>query len=245
MRDAVIITGVGKGFGRALAKALVESHHVIGISRNDADLRTLRAELEPLSKSFELIAADVSDFSGTEKKIVGCLDAGGRNLRGLVNNAGVFCRRSITELSMEEIIDVSSVNLFGAVNMTKVTLPYFLAAGGGKVINISSILSAQGLPDLSAYAISKGGLDAFTRCMANELAEKNIAVNSVLPGFSKTSYFDKFSENKVRYQSILSRIPMARWGEADEIVGLCRFLLSDDSSYITGASIPVDGGWMA
>ena len=146
---------------------------------------------------------------------------------------------------MEEILNVSAVNLFGAVNLTKVVLPYLLAGGSGKIVNISSILSLQGLPDLSAYAISKGGLDAFTRSMAVELADKNITVNSVLPGFSKTSYFEKFAEDEGLLKMTLDRIPMGRWGEPEELIGVCKFLLSSESSYITGASIPVDGGWLA
>jgi len=245
MRKAVIITGVGKGFGRALAKSLIESYHVVGLTRSRSDLQDLRAELELTSHSFELIEADVSDFTGTEERVTTCLDATEYPLFGLINNAGIFCRRSIFELSMKDIMDVSAINLFGAVNMTKISLPYLLDSGGGKIINVSSIISAQSPADLSAYAISKGGMDAFTRSMANELGDKNIAVNSVLPGFSKTSYFERFSQNRDRFDKTLDRIPMGRWGEPDEIVGICKFLLSNESSYITGASIPVDGGYMA
>ena len=115
----------------------------------------------------------------------------------------------------------------------------------GRIINISSIISQSALPELSAYAVSKGGLDAFTRSLAVEYGEYNIAVNSILPGFCKTSYFDTFSKNRELFHMTLQRTPMNRWGENNELLGLCRFLLSSEASYVTGASIPIDGGWLA
>lgn len=245
MRYAVIVSGVGAGFGRSLTKGLIRGHHIIGISRNQARLEALSLELLSTGHSFELIQADVSQFSETEEKVVKSLEVGKYQLVGLVNNAGVRCRKGIEHLSMSEIMDVSAVNLFGAVNLTKAVLPFLARAPYGRIINVSSIVAARALPDLSAYAISKGGLEAFTRSMAVELAGRGIAVNSLLPGFSKTSYFEKFSENKALLDMTLSRIPMRRWGNEDEILGISRFLLSEESGYITGASIPVDGGWMA
>jgi NAD(P)-dependent dehydrogenase (short-subunit alcohol dehydrogenase family) len=245
MRHAVIVSGVGAGFGRSLAKGLIRDNHIIGISRNLARLEELSVELLSTGLSFELIQADVSQFSETEEKVVKSLEGGKYQLVGLVNNAGVRCRKGIEHLSMSEIMDVSAVNLFGAVNLTKAVLPFLSRAPYGRIINVGSIIAMRALPDLSAYAISKGGLEAFTRSMAVELAGRGIAVNSLLPGFSKTSYHEKFSENKALLDMTLSRIPMRRWGNEDEIVGISRFLLSEESGYITGASIPVDGGWMA
>ena len=245
MREALLISGVGKGFGRSLAKHLVSDFHIVGISRNPESLESLRADLLETDQSFDLILSDVSNFEDTEEKIQSLLNSNPFKLVGLINNAGVRSRKPIDELSMSEIMSVSAVNLFGAVNLTKAVLPYFYKLGHGRVINVSSIISAQALPDLSAYAISKAGLDGFTRSMAVELAHKNISVNSILPGFSKTSYHEKFIQNKDLFDMTINRIPMGRWGEEDEIVGLCRFLLSDEARYITGASIPVDGGWLA
>jgi len=120
-----------------------------------------------------------------------------------------------------------------------------LKNGCGRIINISSILGEIALPDLAGYNISKGALNSLTQSIAIEFAEKNITVNGVAPGFCKTSYYDSFKENKKMYEEVLSKIPMKRWGESSEIIGICDFLLSDSAQYITGTTIPVDGGWLA
>lgn len=245
MKKVVVVSGVGKGFGRELAKGLVGDYHIVGLSRNGHDLQSLGDELADLSQSFGLIETDVANFEDTEERVVEHLGSVKGEVYGLINNAGVRCRGAIADLTMEKILDVSRTNLFGAVNLAKVLLPYFLSAGAGRIINISSIVSVQGLADLSGYAISKGGLDAFTRSLAVELGSRNIGVNSVLPGFSNTSMGANVSQNKDLFEMTMRNIPLGRWGEADEIVGVCKFLLSDGARYITGASIPVDGGWLA
>lgn len=245
MREALLISGVSQGFGRSLAKNLVNDYHIIGLSRSEDKLNKLRGELRETGQSFDLVLADVSNFGETEARVTGILDSIDNKLVGLINNAGVRSRKAISELSMEEIIDVSSVNLFGAVNLTKTVIPYLLKNGYGSVVNVSSIISQRALPDLSAYAISKAGLDAFTRSMAVELADRKITVNSVLPGFSTTPFTEELRKKQDLVKMTLNRIPMGRWGDEDEIVGVCRFLLSSEARYITGVSIPVDGGWLA
>lgn len=245
MREALLISGVSQGFGRSLAKNLVNDYHIIGLSRSEDKLNKLRGELRETGQSFDLVLADVSNFGETEARVTGILDSIDNKLVGLINNAGVRSRKAISELSMEEIIDVSSVNLFGAVNLTKTVIPYLLKNGYGSVVNVSSIISQRALPDLSAYAISKAGLDAFTRSMAVELADRKITVNSVLPGFSTTPFTEELRKKQDLVKMTLNRIPMSRWGDEDEIVGVCRFLLSSEARYITGVSIPVDGGWLA
>lgn len=245
MREALLISGVSQGFGRSLAKNLVNGYHIIGLSRSEDKLNKLRRELHETGQSFDLVLADVSNFGETEARVTGILDSIDNKLVGLINNAGVRSRKAISELSMKEIIDVSSVNLFGAVNLTKTVIPYLLKNGYGSVVNVSSIISQRALPDLSAYAISKAGLDAFTRSMAVELADRKITVNSVLPGFSTTPFTEELRKKQDLVKMTLDRIPMGRWGDEDEIVGVCRFLLSSEARYITGVSIPVDGGWLA
>lgn len=245
MKKIVVITGVGKGFGRELAVFLAKDFHIIGISRSAEDIGSLSEELRQKTDDFDLIEADVSDFKKTSELLTELLNKKSNSLYGLINNAGVRCRKNILDLTMEEIIDVSNVNLFAVINLTKTVIPYFIKSGSGRIINISSILSQSAMSDLSAYAVSKGGLDAFTRSMAVELGSKKIAVNSILPGFCKTSYYPQFSKNEELLNMTLEKIPMGRWGESDELIGICEFLLSERSSYITGASIPIDGGWLA
>lgn len=245
MRRSVVISGVGLGFGRALATNLVERFHVIGISKTEENLESLRVRLAQSGKSFDLLLADVSDFESTKEKLELILESSPYGLFGLINNAGVRWRQSIDDLDIEAMRHVVDVNLFGAINLAQTSIPFMAANGEGRIINVSSILATQALPNLSAYSVSKAGLDAFTRSMAVELAPKNIKVNSILPGFCKTSYHEKFAQNRALLEMTLARIPMGHWGQDDELVGICEFLLSPGASYMTGASIPVDGGWLA
>lgn len=244
MKKVVLITGAGKGFGRELVKALSDEFRVVAISRTEADLVSLQAEM-PTDSGVKYVRADVSEFESTKSKLSEVLSEIEGSIFGLINNAGVRCRKNFLELSMSEMISVSQVNLFAAINLSQFLLPYMLQAGAGRIVNISSILSQSALPELSAYAVSKGGLDAFTRSLAVEFGERNIATNSILPGFCKTSYYSKFSKNTELLSMTLQNTPMRRWGEDSELVGLCRFLLSDGAGYINGASIPIDGGWLA
>lgn len=244
-KKLVVITGVGKGFGRELAKALSEDYHILGISRTSNDLDSLKYELELKGEKSNLLCADVANFEEVTALLRGELHKISKPVYGLINNAGVRCRKKFTELSIAEFIDVSNVNLFAAVNLCSAVLPSMLSQKSGRIINVSSILSKSALPELSAYAVSKGGIDAFTRSLAVEYGEYNIAVNSILPGFCKTSYYPNFSQNTELLSMTLQNTPMRRWGEINELVGLCRFLLSDAAGYINGASIPIDGGWLA
>lgn len=245
MKKIIVVTGVGKGFGRALFKSLLNQYSVIGITRDANDIDSLREEIARYSGEFQLIQEDVSNFDIIAKSVTSAINSMEGMPYGLINNAGVRCRKSIDLLAINDFIEVCNVNLFGAINLTNALLPMLRENRQGRIINISSILSQGALPELSAYAVSKGGLDAFTRSAAVELGDQNITVNSILPGFCKTSYFSKFSQNSELLNMTLDRTPMKRWGDDDELIGLCDFLLSENASYITGTSIPIDGGWLA
>lgn len=245
MKKVVLISGVGKGFGRRLVKSLSKDYDVIGISRTQSDLDSLSNELRHDGLQASFICSDVASFDETKEQITTLLDKLDAPLYALINNAGVRCRKEFADLSMQEFIDVSNINLFGAINLALLSIPYMLENGGGRIVNISSIISQSALPQLAAYAVSKGGLDALTRSLAVEYGKDNISVNSILPGFCKTSYYPEFSKNTALLNLTLEKTPMNRWGEDSELVGLCRFLLSDEASYITGTSIPIDGGWLA
>lgn len=245
MNKVVVITGVGKGFGRELVKSLCNDYYVIGISRTSDDLDSLENETAKSSHNVVLKCLDLSDFENTRMVLSEELEKLRKPVFGLINNAGVRCRKAFTELSVTDFLDVARVNLFAAINLSSILLKYMLKEKAGRIINISSILSQSALPELSAYSVSKGGLDAFTRSLAVEYGHKNISVNSVLPGFCKTSYYPTFAKNHELLDMTLRNTPMNRWGEDNELVGLCRFLLSPEAGYINGASIPIDGGWLA
>ena len=245
MRPIIIVTGVGKGFGKELLKYFVKDYYVIGITRSEDDISLLEDEIRYEKENFELIECDVTNYELLQEKLTNCLENKSNLVYALINNAGVRCRESFLSLSMTDIKNVVEVNLFAAVFLSKLVLPFFINNGGGRIINISSILSTNALPDLSAYSLSKAGLDGFTRSLAAEFADQGITCNSILPGFCKTSYFDKFKANDDLYDMTLSRIPAKRWGTDDELIGVCELLLSAGGGYINGACIPVDGGWTA
>lgn len=245
MKKVILISGVGKGFGRELVKSLSKEYDVLGVSRTEEDLDSLREELQNIGLSATLVTADIADFDQAKKLIIASLNELDAPLYGLINNAGVRHRKKFLDLSVTDFMNVSGVNLFGSINLALLAMPRMIQNGQGRIINISSIISKSALPELSAYAVSKGGLDALTRSLAVEYGQNNITVNSILPGFCKTSYYPKFSKNSELLNMTLQKTPMNRWGEDNELVGLCRFLLSSEAAYITGTSIPVDGGWLA
>lgn len=245
MKRVVVITGVGKGFGKELLKSLCKDYYVIGISRTSEDIESLEKETAKSSQNIVLKCLDVSDFDKTRMVLSEELEKLQNPVYALINNAGVRCRKAFTELTVTDFLDVAKVNLFASINLSSILIKFMLKEKVGRIINISSILSQSALPELSAYSVSKGGLDAFTRSLAVEYGDKNISVNSILPGFCKTSYYPTFAKNHELLSMTLRNIPMNRWGEDNELVGLCKFLLSSEAGYINGASIPVDGGWLA
>ena len=145
MRPVIIITGVGKGFGRELLKYFVGDYYVVGITRSADDISLLEDEMHHAKANFELIASDVTNYELLEKKLRACLEGKANSVFGLINNAGVRCREPFLSLSMADIKNVVEVNLFSAIFLSKLVMPFFINNGGGRIINISSILSKNKL----------------------------------------------------------------------------------------------------
>jgi len=240
----VLITGVGKGFGRELFLYLKDRYKIIGVTRSECDIDSLLSEIGGKQADIDLLLGDVADryfLNDVLKPLL--IQRGG--LWGLINNAGVRFRKDFLEVTHQDIQEVLDVNLIAPMMLTQMCIPLMLSSGGGRVVNISSILSESALSQLSIYASSKGGIDAFTRSIAVEFGGRNITCNSILPGFCETSYFPKFQENNELYKMTIDRTPMKKWGAASEINEICKLLLGDGGQYINGVSIPVDGGWLA
>jgi NAD(P)-dependent dehydrogenase (short-subunit alcohol dehydrogenase family) len=240
-----LITGVGKGFGRELFVHRVKNFgNVVGFTRSREDIVSLENELADEVNRFFLFDVDVTDYASVNQII---LDLRTRNLEviNLINNAGMRYRKPYLEIANEDLQAVFNNNVVSIHNLCKACIPTMLKHGRGRIVNISSILGEIALPDLAGYNISKGALNSLTQSLAVDFAERNITVNGVAPGFCKTSYYGDFKQNEELHEGILGRIPMKRWGESSEIVGICDFLLSDSAGYITGTTIPVDGGWLA
>ena len=149
----------------------------------------------------------------------------------------------ITEKELHEVFKVNFYSIFFLIQNYRNYLSKLKRKGS--VVNVSSIVGEIGFKELSAYASSKGALTSLTKSLASELSSEEIRLNSISPGFIKTSFYKKFKKKKKLYNWTLSRIPMNRWGSPEEISKLISFLISDDSSYINGENINVDGGWLS
>lgn len=243
--EVTLITGVGKGFGRDLFVHQVKNFgNVVGLTRSQEDIANLKEELAKETNKFSLFAVDLTDFDDVNRIVLELQDQG-LNIINLINNAGMRFRKPFLEISNMDLQTVFSTNVISVHNLCRACIPSMIERSHGRIINISSILGEIALPDLAGYNISKGALNSLTKSLAVEFAEKNITVNAIAPGFCKTSYYDAFKKNKTLHEEVLNKIPMKRWGESSEIIGICDFLLSDSAQYITGAIIPVDGGWLA
>ena len=245
MKDCIVITGVGKGFGAELFKYFIQKYHVIGLTRSVEDIELLNNSFSSYSENFNLFAVDVTDRLNVLAILTPFINNNYFSIFGLINNAGVRSRKSIEDLDILDFERIASVNLFAPIYLSKLLLPGMQSLKRGRIINISSIISVNALPDLSAYAVSKAGLDGFTRSLTAEYAHLGITCNSILPGFCETSYFPTFKNKSDLYNMTLLRTPAQRWGKSSELVGICDLLLGNSGGYINGVSIPVDGGWTA
>jgi len=245
VKKTLIITGVGKGFGRDLFQYFIKDYYVIGLTKSEDDCDQIIRENLTIKSDFEVINCDVTDYEKLERTLGNIINKRSQSVYGLINNAGIRYRKSLTELNITEVKRVCEVNLYAPIVLTKMVLPYLVKNKSGRIINISSILAQSALPDLAAYTVSKAGLDGFTRSVTAEFASCGITCNSILPGFCKTSYFESFAQNSELYNMTLDKTPAKRWGESQELIGICELLLGDRGGYINGANIPVDGGWIA
>jgi len=167
-------------------------------------------------------------------------------INGLVNNAGMRFRKNFLDINRKEIKKVFEVNFFASFSIMQIFSRFLIKnRTKGSIVNIASIVGQIGFDELSAYAATKGALISLTKCLSLELSEYEIRVNSISPGFTKTSFYKNFKRNKKSlYSWTLKKIPLKRWGEPSEIANLITFMLSERSNYINGENINIDGGWL-
>ncbi len=162
---------------------------------------------------------------------------------GLVNNAGIRQRKNFLDINNKDFDEVINNNLKSVFRLSQL-FSTIIKKKGGSIINISSIVGPRGFENLSGYAMSKSGINGLTKSLALELAKKKIRVNSICPGFIKSSYASNFKKNQKKlYGYTLSRTPLNRWGTCEEVANLILFILSEESSYMTGNELYIDGGW--
>lgn len=235
-----LVSGASRGIGRAIVLALAAEGAKIGLNfhSNEEAARAVADEITALGSTALLLQADVSDAEAARGMIKRVVDEWGR-LDVLVNNAGITRDRSLRKLTDEDWMTVISNNLNSVYWCTSAAMPVMIQQAYGRIINISSFVGQAGNFGQANYAASKGGIIAFTKTAAIELAKFNITVNALAPGFTLTDMLAKVPENI--QDQIKARIPMGRFGEPEEIAKAVLFLAAD-ADYITGQQINVNGG---
>jgi L-xylulose reductase len=196
------------------------------------------ADLQRSCPGTQTISVDLSDWQATRTALKSLPP-----LDGLVNNAGTAIIKPFNEFSEKDFDDTINVNLKAAFNVSQIAVP--LIRPGGSIVNISSLAALSAMPGHATYSISKAGIDGLTRSLALELADRKIRCNSVNPTVILTRMGRENWSDPAKAGPLLARIPMGRFGEVDEVVNPICFLLSDQSSYINGHSLPIEGGYRA
>ena len=240
-----VVTGAGRGLGRTMALALAAAGADVAVSsRTEGELLLVRDEIRGLGRRSEAIMADCTVESDCDALIASTVDRLGA-VDILVNNAGMNIRKAVLELSAEEYRQVLATNLEGYFHCARAAGRRMVVQGSGKVINVSSIMGRVALPGQGAYASSKGGVEQLTKVLALEWAASGVQVNAIAPTYFETELTRPLFEEPSRRGFIEERTPMGRWGQPHELAGAVIFLASDASSFVTGHSLVVDGGWTA
>ena len=236
-----LITGAARGIGKAIAKKFAENGYNVVINYVSAktDIKTLTKEFEDLGVKVLLVKADVSNKEEAEGLVNQTIEKFGK-IDVLVNNAGITKDNLLMRMSEEDFEKVININLKGTFLVTKYAIKYMMKKRCGSIVNLASVVGVAGNAGQCNYAASKAGIIGFTKSIAKELASRNIRANAVAPGFIKTDMTEVLSDSVK--ENINSQIPLKRMGTAEEVANLVYFLSSEQSSYITGQVINVDGG---
>ena len=239
-----LVTGGNGGIGKGVALGLARAGASVAVAaRNQDKTAEAVAEIETTGASAFGVSCDVKERDAVEGAIASCVERFG-GLDIVVNNSGVNVRKLPQDLSLEEWQNVIDVNLTGVFLVSQSAYPELVKRGGGKVINIGSMMSIFANETLAPYASSKGGVVQFTKACAAAWAKDNIQVNAILPGWISTDMTEPLRTNMPeRYRTITERTPVKRWGTPDELAGTAVFLAAAASNFVTGAAIPVDGGY--
>ena len=236
-----LITGATRGIGKEIALELAENGFDIAINyRSESDVNSeVKKEIEKNGVRCELVGADVANFEQCEKMVKETIEKFGR-IDVLVNNAGITRDGLIMRMKKEDFESVIDINLTGTFNVTRNVIPYMIKQRSGRIISLSSVVGVAGNAGQTNYSASKAGIIGFTKSLAKEVASRNILVNAVAPGFIDTD-MTKVLSDSVK-EGIHAQIPLRRMGTPREVAKVVKFLSSDDSSYITGQVINIDGG---
>ena len=241
--QVALVTGASAGLGRAIAIALAEAGADVACHGNTRSPEQTCQTLSEFGRKTLPLVGDLSKVETPQELVDSTINKLGR-LDILVNNAGTIRRSPAVDYSEADWATVIEVNLSAVFRLCQLAGRHMLEHGGGKIINIASLLSFQGGITVPAYAASKGGVAQLTKALANEWAGKGINVNAIAPGYMRTDNTKALQQDETRNRQILERIPAARWGEPSDLAGAAVFLASDASDYVNGHVLVVDGGWM-
>jgi NAD(P)-dependent dehydrogenase (short-subunit alcohol dehydrogenase family) len=237
-----LVTGASRGIGRAIALALGAAGAAIACAARSIDqVEAAAAAIRAgggAARAFRLDVTRTEDVAATVRAVeeaLGPIDV-------LVNNAGITFERKTLELTDEEWERMLATNLTSMFRCARAVAPSMIARGGGRIINLGSMWGRMGVPRYTAYCVSKAGVDALTRCLAVEWARHGIRVNSLAPGYIRTDFSTEVMADERTRNLILSKIPMRRLGEPEEVGPLAVYLASPASEFLTGQTIYLDGG---
>lgn len=242
----VWVTGASRGLGRAMALGFAAAGARVALTARSADtVQQVADEIEELGGKPLVLVGSVSDSAAVSAAVEAVRESWG-GLDALVNSAGVspiFKRAELVD--DEEWRHVLEVNVTGSFLCAREAGKLMLEGGGGAVVNISSIHGQVGMERMAAYSASKGAIDALTRTLALEWAERGVRVNTLSPGYFETDMTEALRGHRKWRGHLLSKIPLGRFGVPEEIVSAALFLASDASGFMTGSNMVVDGGWTA
>jgi len=242
LKDKVaIVTGGARGIGRAIVLRLAKlgSHVAFNYLNSETEAKSLITEVKKMGVKCLAHKVDIKNFEAVQKWIQSVKTELGQ-LDILVNNAGIVKDKPLMLMSKDDWQDVIDTNLTGMFNAARSCIVTFMKQKSGIILNISSVSGVIGLPGQTNYSSTKGGMNAFTKALAKEVAGHGVHVNAIAPGFIDTEILAHFPEEK--RQQVIEQIPLQRIGTSDDVANCVEFLLSSEAKYITGQVIKVDGG---
>jgi 2-deoxy-D-gluconate 3-dehydrogenase len=240
-----LVTGAARGLGQGIALGLAEAGADIA-ALDVVSLDETGKKVSALGRGFHALEVDLRKTRAElAARVVGeCVAELGR-LDILVNNAGIIRRAPALEFGEDDWEDVIRINLSSAFYLSQAAARYFVEEGrGGKIVNTASVLSYQGGIVVPSYSAAKAGIANLTQALANEWGSMGINVNAIAPSYFTTELTSALREDNERAEALLARIPAGRFGEPEDLKGAVVFLASDAASYVHGATLPVDGGWL-
>lgn len=240
-RRVALITGATRGIGKEIALELAQNGFDIAVNYRSMQegIEDIKKEIEAKGVRCEFVGADVANFEQCESMVKETIEKFGK-IDVLVNNAGITKDGLIMRMKKEDFEAVIDINLVGTFNVTRNVIPYMIKQKSGRIINVSSVVGVAGNAGQTNYSASKAGVIGFTKSLAKEVASRNILVNAIAPGFIDTD-MTKVLSDTVK-EGINAQIPLKRMGTPKEVAKVVKFLASEDSSYITGQVINIDGG---